>query len=499
MLKVKTLDENNILMRNLSSLIAGFSLIIAIIPIFLEPIVNYHFVPIFKIAMLIIAVTIALILIIKKERLDQKYLIPLTITLFLFMVAEILAFIHILEAKLAYITIANTSLLDIFIHMISIIAIIPLYILLISQIRKAEKHIPRRVKLSSLFVTIFLIILVSPLITAFSTAMIAAKDYFSLVFGIVFIIIDLDILAIALTFIYLNWKVRSPLFWITIGVAWIFKLAGDSSKGYFLAIGTYDIGTVSDLFINVCYASFVVGIVTMIEQYEKPLTISQMEKERKQYQTLYEEMNIFAKDLVTVTSLLRHDLLNDLVVIQSGVELFEETKKQEYLERAKSRVDTVAKRLDLLKSESKLLESLKIQPIEINIINNVAESFDNVTIHPYRSNIKVNANRLLYPILFNFIQNAFQHAGKGIDVEVKIEEQNNEIVISVSDNGKGISEENKRLIFQQGYKGTDKGVSGMGLFLAQIVIESFGGSIRVLDNKPQGTIFEIKLKKAKKK
>ena len=247
-----------------------------------------------------------------------------------------------------------------------------------------------------------------------------------------------------------------------------------------------------------CYALFVVGIVTMIEQYEKPLTISELEKERKQYQTLYEEMNIFAKDLVTVTSLLRHDLLNDLVVIQSGIELYEETKKKEFLERAVSRVDTVAERLDLLKSESKLLESLKIQPIEISLINNVADSFDNVTIHPYTSNIKVNANRLLYPILFNFIQNAFQHAGKGIDVEVKIEEQNDEIVISVSDNGKGISEENKKKIFQQGYRGTDKGVSGMGLFLAKIVIETYGGSIKVKDNKPKGTIFEIKLKKAGK-
>ena len=175
--------------------------------------------------------------------------------------------------------------------------------------------------------------------------------------------------------------------------------------------------------------------------------------------------------------------------------MFEETKKHEYLERALSRVDTVAERLDLLKSESKLLESLKIQPIEISIINNVVESFDNVTIHPYPSNIKVNANRLLYPILFNFIQNAFQHAGKGIDVEVKIEEQNNDIVISVSDNGKGISEENKKLIFQQGYKGTNKGVSGMGLFLAKIVIESYGGSVKVEDNIPKGTIFQLLLKK----
>ncbi len=498
MLKVKTLDVNNVLMRNLSSIIAGFFLVIGMIPIFLEPIVNYHFVPIFKISMLIIAVAIALILIIKKERLDQKYLIPLTITLFLFMVAEILAFIHVLDAKLAYTTIANTLLLDIFIHIISIIAIIPLYILLIGQIRKAEKHIPRRVKLSILFITVFLVIIVSPLISSFFTAMIAAKDYFRLVFGIVFIIIDLDILVIAITFVYINWKVRTPHFWITVGAAWLFKLAGDTTKGYFLAKGTYDIGTVPDLFINVCYALFVVGLVTMIEQYEKPLTISELEKERKQYQILYEEMNIFAKDLVTVTSLLRHDLLNDLVVIQSGIELFEETKKHEYLERAVSRVDTIAERLDLLKSESKLLESLKIQPIEISIINNVAESFDNVTIHPYPSNIKVNANRLLYPILFNFIQNAFQHAGKGIDVEVKIEEQNDDIVISVIDDGKGISEENKKLIFQQGYRGTDKGVSGMGLFLAKIVIETYGGSVKVKDNEPKGTIFEIKLKKVKK-
>ncbi|MHA1199943.1 MAG: sensor histidine kinase, partial [Candidatus Heimdallarchaeaceae archaeon] len=215
------------------------------------------------------------------------------------------------------------------------------------------------------------------------------------------------------------------------------------------------------------------------------------------YQSLYEDMNVFAKDLVTVTSLLRHDLLNDLVVIQSGIDLYQETGKKDYLERVINRTNTVAERLDSLKSESMLLESLAIQPIELDFVSNITDSFANTEIVSLPQDVKVNANRLLYPVIFNVIQNAFQHAGKDVTVKIDTVQENSNILMKIKDDGKGISEEEKKLIFQQGYRGTDKGVSGMGLYLVKMVLESYGGSISVSDNDPKGSIFTIKLTVAK--
>jgi signal transduction histidine kinase len=501
MLTVKTYYEKIILMkawrRNLSSVFAALMIIIGTLPIFLKQAIDYYYIPIFKIVILTVAIAILVFYVFRKEKMKTKNLIALGITLFLFFMTELHNFVIILYKDLNLIFIPNFNLYQTLIYLHYLLAMIPLYVLMISQIRKTEKYAPRRLKLASLFITVVIIIFMSPIIVSFITKTSAAGDYASIVYSAVTMIINLDIFATSLAFIYLLRKVRTPFFWITIAVAWFFKITGDAAKGYFWANNMYEVGTMPDLLYNMFYALFVIGIFTILERYEKPLTIFEMDRERKQYQTLYEEMNIFARDLVTVTSLLRHDLLNDLVVIQSGVELYEETNKHEYLERALGRVDVVADRLEILKSETKLLESLKIQSIDIDIIDNVVESFDNITILPYPSDIKVSANRLLYPILFNIIQNAFQHAGKKIEAEVKIEELEEEVLIRISDNGVGISEENKKQIFDQEYRGTDKGISGMGLFLAKIVIESYGGSIQVLDNEPHGTVFEIKLNKFK--
>ncbi len=481
--------------RNLSSVLAAVTLIVGIIPIFLKSSVDYYFIPIYKIVILTSALSILIVFVFKKEKLDRKYLFALGFTLLLFLLTEVHTFVSIFDYKLNLISIPYYNIYLIFIYIHYLVGMIPLYVLLISQIRKTEKYAPRRVKLGSLFITIMIVIFMSPIISSFISSAVASQDYASIAYSAITMIINLDILATSCVFIYLTRKVRTPFFWITIAGAWFFKLAGDAAKGYFWANDIYEVGAMPDLLYNIFYALFVIGIFTMLERYEKPLTLFEMDKERKQYQILYEEMNIFAKDLVTVTSLLRHDLLNDLVVIQSGVELFEETNKREFLDRALSRVDVVAERLEIIKSESKLLESLKIQSIDIDIIKNVLESFENITILPYPPSIKVKANRLLYPILFNIIQNSFQHAGEDVDSEVKIVELEDKIVINISDNGAGISEENKELIFQQGYRGSEKGISGMGLFLAKIVIESYGGSIQVLDNEPHGTVFEIRLSK----
>ncbi|OLS30701.1 MAG: hypothetical protein HeimAB125_18340, partial [Candidatus Heimdallarchaeota archaeon AB_125] len=159
MLKVKTVDEYFILMRawrrNLSSVLAAFALIVGIIPIFLKTEVDYYFIPIFKIVLLTSALALLIILIFKKEREDRKYLIPLAFTLLLFLLTEIHIFVSIFDSKLNFISVPNYPLYQIFINLHYLFAMIPLYALMITQMRKTEQYAPRRLKLASLFITIF--------------------------------------------------------------------------------------------------------------------------------------------------------------------------------------------------------------------------------------------------------------------------------------------------------------------------------------------------------
>ena len=72
------------------------------------------------------------------------------------------------------------------------------------------------------------------------------------------------------------------------------------------------------------------------------------------------------------------------------------------------------------------------------------------------------------------------------------------LIFSIADDGLGISDADKKKIFDRFYRvdkarTRQKGGFGLGLSLAKQIVEAFKGTIQVKDNKPKGTIFEVKL------
>lgn len=100
-------------------------------------------------------------------------------------------------------------------------------------------------------------------------------------------------------------------------------------------------------------------------------------------------------------------------------------------------------------------------------------------------------------VLLNLVNNAF-YATKGVKsplVEIKTAGVENGIIVSIKDNGKGMSEETKAKIFQPFFttKPTGEG-TGLGLSLAyDIVVKGHGGTLEVESKEGFGTTFMIKL------
>jgi signal transduction histidine kinase len=100
-------------------------------------------------------------------------------------------------------------------------------------------------------------------------------------------------------------------------------------------------------------------------------------------------------------------------------------------------------------------------------------------------------------VLLNLINNAFW-AVKTVEkplVTVKTEQSADQLIIKVSDNGTGMSQETKAKIFQPFFttKPTGQG-TGLGLSLAyDIVTKGHGGSIEVESVEGQGTTFTVVL------
>lgn len=66
----------------------------------------------------------------------------------------------------------------------------------------------------------------------------------------------------------------------------------------------------------------------------------------------------------------------------------------------------------------------------------------------------------------------------------------------IEDDGIGIPEEDKERVLEKGFKKGEKAGSGLGMYLAKEVIESYDGSIEVKDSDLGGARFDIHLKKS---
>ena len=106
-------------------------------------------------------------------------------------------------------------------------------------------------------------------------------------------------------------------------------------------------------------------------------------------------------------------------------------------------------------------------------------------------------------VVLNLINNAFYAAnerqkaeGEGFKavVEVKTKKSGDKILISVKDNGNGISNSIKEKIFQPFFttKPTGSG-TGLGLSLSYDIVKAHGGNIKVESRGGEGTEFIIQL------
>ena len=102
----------------------------------------------------------------------------------------------------------------------------------------------------------------------------------------------------------------------------------------------------------------------------------------------------------------------------------------------------------------------------------------------------------LQKIILNILSNAIKFSKNNGDILVNIYKTGRYVVIQVKDNGIGIPDEMKERVFQPLFRvdesrSRDIAGSGLGLAIVKNIIEKHGGIIKVEDNIPQGTCFEV--------
>jgi signal transduction histidine kinase len=102
----------------------------------------------------------------------------------------------------------------------------------------------------------------------------------------------------------------------------------------------------------------------------------------------------------------------------------------------------------------------------------------------------------LTSVVTNLIENAIKYSGPCETVGVKLFSKEGKVFLQVADHGIGIADNEKTRIFERFYRvGSEdtrntKG-TGLGLFIVKEVLDKHEASIKVKDNRPVGSIFEV--------
>ena len=110
------------------------------------------------------------------------------------------------------------------------------------------------------------------------------------------------------------------------------------------------------------------------------------------------------------------------------------------------------------------------------------------------NNIQIMGDRILLRwAIENLLKNAVDAIGKGAGkIVLSLSSINDEIILDVQDSGKGIPRSEWKNIFRPGYSSKRRGW-GLGLSLTQRIVEEIHkGSIKVLQSKPNETVFRLR-------
>lgn len=210
---------------------------------------------------------------------------------------------------------------------------------------------------------------------------------------------------------------------------------------------------------------------------------------------------------------LTHEFRTPLTLIKAPLELIKEEnnltvvkEKVEYIERnTEHLLKLVNQLLDINKIESgKMPVSFKVGSIA-PIIGHVVHLFQedaeqkeiNFTYSLPNSEVQGMFDEdKLEKILFNLLSNALKFTPSNGRIHLHVTAFNEQIVIKVLDNGPGISEENKKLVFEKYYRVNQSGKiagSGIGLSFVKELVELLGGTIDINSKEQMGTTFTVRI------
>jgi PAS domain S-box-containing protein len=202
--------------------------------------------------------------------------------------------------------------------------------------------------------------------------------------------------------------------------------------------------------------------------------------------------------------IMTHDVQNANNVSRMYADLLVEVLAGDQRQYARKLHDSIDRSSEILKNVATIRrlqqESDRLVPVNLDtVIREEIGNFPAASIRYDGRPVEVLADNLLPRIFSNLIGNAIKFGGPGVEVTIRVEERNGEVLVSVEDTGPGVPNDIKGKLFIRFERGMAMGKGeGLGLFLVRMLVERYGGRIRVEDRvngRPEeGAAFRLVLR-----
>jgi signal transduction histidine kinase len=187
---------------------------------------------------------------------------------------------------------------------------------------------------------------------------------------------------------------------------------------------------------------------------------------------------------------LTHDINNINTASLNYGRLLESSTGEPRKELSRKLIQSLEKSDEIIRNVSTMRKmqetSGKTVPIHLSdIIRKEIAAFPDARIEFEDKDIVVMTDDMLSSVFSNLIGNSIKHGGTGPHVVIRVEPRDNDVLVSIEDNGSGIPDTLKPLVFERFQRGdTTVSGKGLGLFICRSLIERYGGRIWVEDRVP---------------
>lgn len=201
-----------------------------------------------------------------------------------------------------------------------------------------------------------------------------------------------------------------------------------------------------------------------------------------------------------------HEIKNPLTPMRLTVQSFQrkfdaddeniQSKVTEYSNTLIQQIDTMSSIASAFSNFAKMPAQQKEELNVVHVVKLALDIFNEnyINFEPEQEEIIANFDRTqLIRVVTNLVKNGIQAMPENTEnpeIKVKVFSDENNVNITVQDNGSGISDENRLKVFEPKFTTKSSGM-GLGLAMVKNIVETYGGNISFNSEYGKGTIFTV--------